>query len=264
MSAQRIPMAGTVSVGPSSRRPMPGSVGAALVTALILAGTVGAQAGAPRGGDATPRSTLKEVGDVYETGRLLAGAERLAALTSVQQSVAQVLHGGLDADERAAARFLSGRVHHDLGEYAPAGEDFRAAADGDGPFADDAAFAAIEALEASGADAEAAREWLKWEKRFPQSRLLPGARLKQAWNALRRGDVTSARKQLAALSASHPWIRKEAQFVLADATTSYASGNPAEALVALGPQPSGASAVYLKALCLQAQGKLLKAAAAYQ
>jgi TolA-binding protein len=256
----------TVPATSGGRRTAQGSAPTlALVAALILIGGAGARAETPPRDDTGTRSTLKEAGDAYETGRLLAGAERVTALTSVQQSVAQVLHGGLDADQRAAARFLSGRIHHDLGEYGPAGEDFRAAAeDGDGPFADDAAYAALEALEASGKDAEAAREWLKWEKRFPQSPLLPEARLKQAWNALRRGDVASARKQLATLSASHPWLRKDAQFVLADATASYLASNPAEALATLGPQPSEPAMVYLKALSLQAQGKLLKAAAAYQ
>jgi len=239
------------------------AVGTALAAALLLACALRAGAEASRDA-ATSRVTLKEVGDAYESGRILAGADRIAALTTVQQSVAQVLRGDLDADQRAAARFLSGRVHHDLAEYGPALEAFRAAADGNGPFADDAGFAAVEAIEASGQDAEAAREWLKWEKRFPQSPLVPSARLKQAWNALRRGDVTAARKLLAALGASRPWMRKDESFVLADATASYAAGDATAALATLGPQPAGAGAVYLKALCLQAQGKLLKAAAAYQ
>src|SRR6185436_2901732 len=125
---------------------------------------------------ATP--TLQEVGNAFEQNRLLAEADRLPALQQAQQSVAQVVRGGVDADRRAAARFLSGAIEYELKNYDRASQAFtEAVGDEKGPFADDAAFAAIEALEAAGRDADAAREWARWEKRFPTSPLIPAARL---------------------------------------------------------------------------------------
>ena len=212
---------------------------------------------------ATP--TLQEVGNAFEQNRLLAEADRLPALQQAQQSVAQVVRGGVDADRRAAARFLSGAIEYELKNYDRASQAFtEAVGDEKGPFADDAAFAAIEALEAAGRDADAAREWAKWEKRFPQSPLIPAARLGQSWNAMRRGDVATATKLLTAVSKSAPWMEKNPRFVLARATAAHLSGKSDEALIALGPKPTGAAATYLKALCLQASGSRLKAAAAFQ
>jgi TolA-binding protein len=235
------------------------------VALLLLLGATTAHA-ARRPADETPApaaSSLGAAGDQYEQARVMAGAARLAALDQAQQSVTQVLRGSGD---RMAARFLAGRLAYDLGHYAEAGDAFRAAADAGakGPFGDDAAFAAIEALEAAGDDAAAAREWAKWEKQWPQSPLLPVARLREAWNAMRRGDVPGAAKMLTALAASHPWMAQDARFTLARATAAYLGGKPVDALAALGAKPTGAAAVYLKALCLQSQGSLLKAAAAYQ
>ncbi len=240
-----------------------------LAAALTAAATpAGAGRHAPRGpaGEASATPSLQEVGDGYERGCLLAGPERLAALEQAQQSVAQVLRGDVDADQRAAARFLAGKIHYQLGAFAPAGDRFREAVgtSGKGPFEDDAAFAAIEAMEADGRDAEAAREWAKWEKRYPASPLMPAARLAQARNAMRRGEVAAAQKLLAGLQTAHPWVEKDSRFVMARATAAYLSGHPDEALAALGAKPTGAAALYLKALCLEAQGSLLKAAAAFQ
>src|SRR5262249_40736135 len=52
--------------------------------------------------------------------------------------------------------------------------------------------------------------------------------------------------------------------ILARATAAHLSGNSAAALAILGPKPAGVTATYLKALCLEAQGSWLKAAAAFQ
>src|SRR5207249_3042350 len=126
-------------------------------------------------------TSLQEVGNAFEQDRLLAQADRVAALEQTQQSVAQVMRGGVDADHRDAARFLSGALDYELGHYPQAAQAFdEAVGDGKGPFADDASLAAIQALEAAGRDADAAREWAKWERRFPQSPLIPAARLGQA------------------------------------------------------------------------------------
>ncbi|MBI1797383.1 MAG: tetratricopeptide repeat protein, partial [Candidatus Eisenbacteria bacterium] len=238
----------------------------ALAGGLLCLEVAAASAGRARATtDSTGMTTLPQVGEAFERARLLAGAERPAALERAQQSVMDVLGGGTDAD-RAAARFLAGRIAYDLRAFPEAREQLAAAEDAGarGRFGDDAGFAAIEAMEAAGDDAGAARQWAKWEKRWPQSPLLPVARLRQAWNDLRRGDVAQAGKVLTAVAGSHPWIARNPRFTLAQATTAYLSGKPAEALAALDAKPIDAPAVYLKALCLQKQGSLLKAAAAFQ
>jgi len=218
---------------------------------------------APREAAPTPGTT--EVGDAYEAARQLAGEQRLAALEQASQSVDQILRGDVDPDTRAAARFLAGKIQYELGRHAQASETFREAVTNEkSRFADDAAFATIEALEAAGRDAEAAREWVKWEKHFPTSPLLPAARLAQTWNALRRGEVAAAQKLIPGLSASHPWMDKDSRFVLAKATVAHLTGRHDEALAILGAKPVGAAGAYLKALCLEAKGSLLKSAAAFQ
>src|SRR5207249_9070695 len=90
------------------------------------------------------------------------------------------------------------------------------------------------------------------------------AGLAQAWNALRRGDPTTASKTLASLTAERSWYATDPRVVLAQATLLYERGNPAEAVALLGPKPSGTAAIYLRALCLLGSGSLLRAAAAFQ
>ena len=240
----------------------------ALATVLALTTAVtcpawAAEAAPDAGG---PVALLDQVGESYEALRWLPAAERPAALDQAELSLAKVLRTDLDAERKTAARFLSGRILLERGEAAQAEQAFRAAARGagDGPLGDDAEFAAIEALEARGDDVAAAREWTKWEKRWPKSALVPAARLAQAWNLLRRGEAAGAATMLERLGTSHPWIRSHAPFVLARATAAYVAGRPSDALEALGPRPEGARAAYLRALCLSAQGSLLKAAAAFQ
>jgi TolA-binding protein len=209
---------------------------------------------------------LREVGDDFEQVRSLAGSRRAVALAQTQQSLDQVLRGGMDGEPRATARFLSGAIAFELGDYPAAREQLRQAAEGltRGPFADDAEFAAIRALEASGDDVTAAREWARWEKRYPLSPLVPRARLELSWNLLRRGETATAQKQLVALGVSAPWLAKDARFRLAQATAAFQSDHAADALALLGARPEGSAALYLKGLCLQKQGTLLKAAATFQ
>ena len=129
----------------------------ALVVALSATGPTWAAQKAAREAPSTPRTT--EVGDAYENARQLAGEQRLAALEQASQSVDQVLRGDVDSDTRAAGRFLAGKIQYDLGHFQKAGEAFGEAVGNDkSRFADDAAFAAIEAMEAEGRDADAARE----------------------------------------------------------------------------------------------------------
>jgi TolA-binding protein len=233
------------------------------IGALML--VVAAPAVAGKAKPAEPTATLKEIGEDFEQVRALTGTQRSAALAQAQQSLDQALRGGMDDNQRAAGRFLAASIAFELGDFAHAGVQYREAAGGlKEPFADDADFAAIEAMEAAGDDAGAAREWVKWEKRHPASSLVPVARLKLAWNTLRRGEVAAGQKLLTALAISHPWITKDARFTLAQATAAWQAGKPADALAILGPRPAGPAPLYLKALCLEKQGSLLKAAATYQ
>jgi TolA-binding protein len=89
------------------------------------------------------------------------------------------------------------------------------------------------------------------------------ARLAQAWNALRRGDVGNAQRTLAALAASRPWMTNDERVTLARATALHLEGKHGDALALLGGEKSTAAA-YLKGLCYRATGTLLKAAAEFQ
>jgi TolA-binding protein len=241
-------------------------------TALTLAGT-SSPAGAGKK-QATAQSqpasgststALQESGARFESARLLSDADRTAGLEDALQITTRAMQSGSD-EERAAARFLSAEIRSGLGKSREAADEFRRAeaALRKTPFADDAAFAAIQATEASGNDAQAAKDWIEWEGRYPQSPLIGEARLAQAWNALRRGDPTGAQKTLAALTAARAWYATDARVMLAQATALYQRGKSAEALATLGPKPAGAAATYLRALCYRGSGSLLKAAAAFQ
>src|SRR6185436_1345471 len=124
--------------------------------------------------------------------------------------------------------------------------------------------ASIEALEASGRDDEAEKEWVKWEKRFPESSLLPAARLGRAWNALRRGETGEAEELLNHLATEAPWIVTDQRYVLASALAHLMAGRETLALEVLGARPTTAPTLYLRGMCLARQGQLLKAAAAWQ
>jgi len=213
---------------------------------------------------AEPIAELQSVAETYEAIRWLPADQRPAALDQSELALAKVLRGDMDADRKSAARFLSGRILMDRGEFAQAQDAFRAAGRGSKDLVDDAEFAAIEAMESAGDDAYAMREWQKWEKRWPTSPLVPAARLAQAWNLLRRGDAAAAQGMLDKLGTASPWMRTMPTYVLARATASYAGGKYAEAIDLLGPKPEGARGAYLRGLCLEQQGSLLKAAAAFQ
>ena len=239
---------------------------------LLLLAACAALAAAPAGAKparpAEPAASAvwREIGDAYEKGRLEAPAARLAALESVEGNLATFLRGDAGDEQRAAARFLSARLRYERGDFGGAAQGFRdaAGAAGKGPFVDDAEFAAIEALEAAGRDAEAAKAWVQWEKRHPSSTLLPAARLAQAWNALRRLETADAEQRLARLATAWPWLARDPRTVLARALALHQSGKHGDAIAVLGESPASAPALYLRGLCLVRNGQLLKAAAAFQ
>jgi TolA-binding protein len=211
-------------------------------------------------------SALREAGLGFESARLLAGADRVAALQELGRTTDSALRGNLSEEEQAAAAALSAQIRYELKDYHAASEGYRSAAGkmDKSPFADDAEFAAIRALEEAGQDREAAGQWTDWEKRYPQSPLRAEATLAQAWNALRRGETAVAAKQLSALVKANPWYERDARAGLAKGTLLYTQGKPVEALAAVGLKTSGAAATYLRALCYRAQGSVLQSAAAFQ
>ena len=244
------------------------SIAAVAAAFLTVAGTAGpALAGKKQApaGEAAPGSTLEEAGLRFESARLLGDADRAAGLEDALQITNRAIQHGSD-DERAAARFLSGEIRCGLGRYGEASDEFGRAEGAlrKTPFADDAGFAAIQAMEAAGKDAAAAKAWVEWEGRYPQSPLMGEARLAESWNALRRGDTGAAQKTLAALTASRAWYAVDSRVMLAQAMALYQRGKCAEALAAIGPKPTGAAATYLRALCFRGSGSLLRAAAAFQ
>ncbi len=232
----------------------------------VAAFLVGAPAAVAGGDKENPSaSSLKETGVRYEQVRLLRDAERVAGFDEVTSSAAAIARGGSD-DEKAAARALAATVASERGEPVFASEEFRRATEGfgKGVFADDASFASIQALEASGDDAHAAGEWVEWMSRFPQSPLKGEALLAQAWNALRRGDPTVARKHLTVLTTMQPWAAGDRRVALALATTLYAQGRFTEASAAMTKDVTGPAATYLRGLLYRASGSVLRSAASFQ
>ena len=244
-------------------RRAPGICSAALLAGLAVAAAAPALAARA---EAPKPASWRALGDGFESSRLLQGAARLRALEALDGSLAQALRGDLDDEQRHAARFLAARIDFERGDYPGAAAGFSSAANADAKsrYADDAAFASIEALEAAGHDAEAAKEWLKWEKRFLTSPLLPAARLARSWNALRRGETGEADGLLEGIATDSPWLIQDRRYVLARALADLELGHAADALATLGDRPQTASALYLRALALARSGQPLKAAAAWQ
>jgi TolA-binding protein len=248
-----------------------GAMERALATAAILTASIGLLPAAARAGqpERTPVEVMRALTDIglqFESARfLVADDARRAALQEAESNLDAVLKGKVDDDLRAAAALLSGTIRYERRDPAGAEEAYRRAAKGfgNGDLADDAEFARIQSLEAAGKDADAARDWIKWEARFAKSPLLPEARLAQAWNALRRGKLPEAEKLLQSAVTVAPWFEKDTRVALARATCAALGGRPDEALGRLGTA-SGAREGYLRGRCYAAKGNWLKAAASYQ
>ena len=231
----------------------------------LLLGASAAAAGGDKEKESSTASSLRETGVRYEQVRLLRDAERVAGFDEVTQNAAAIARSGSD-DEKAAARALAATVARDRNDLVFASEEYRRAVDGfgKGVFADDASFASIQALEASGDDVRAAGEWVEWMNRFPQSPLKGEALLAQAWNALRRGDPTVASKHLKTLVTAQPWSAGDKRVALAQATSLYAQGKYAEASAALTKEVTGPTATYLRGLLYRSSGAVLRSAASFQ
>ncbi|MGD8395041.1 MAG: tetratricopeptide repeat protein [Candidatus Eiseniibacteriota bacterium] len=211
-------------------------------------------------------ATLSAIGMDYERALHRTPSERTEALAAVSRALGTVMEAGLPEERRAAARFLYAAIRDALGDYETAASDYeKAARDDDSEiFEDDAAFAAVVALEEAGRDEEAAREWKDWEKHHRDSTLMPEARLRRTWNALRRGARADGVRLLDELQAQYPWMKGDPRVALAAATLAYMNGQPEAALARLGDSFDGPAATYLRGLCYTALETPLKAAAMYQ
>ena len=122
----------------------------ALVRAAVLLAVVGLS------GPAAVAEPWEDLGLRLEATRGLALVERGAALHSLVTDLETLSEDGLSEERKTAARLLSGEIAYEAGDGARAHEHFRRAAKtaGDGPFADDAAFAdeVTERERAAGAD----------------------------------------------------------------------------------------------------------------
>jgi TolA-binding protein len=209
---------------------------------------------------------LSAAGMRFEAAQLVTGAPRVAALQEADRALEEALRGKLEGEMQGAAALLAGSIHFEQGNAARAQSDFKQAGKklGKGDFADDADFARIQALEAAGRDADAMKEWSRWESRYPKSPLVTEAHLAEAWNALRRGAAPEAENLFTALVTASPYVEKDPRVVLGRATSAYLNGDPAAALTLLEHGNGDDRAIYLRGLCEVARGNLLRAAASYQ
>jgi TolA-binding protein len=209
---------------------------------------------------------LFEVGVSVDAARSLPAAERSAALASAAESMERILKSGLPDDRRGPATFLSAEIHYGLGDFETAEEEYGKAEQKarKTPFADDAAAGRIFALEGMGKDEEAAKAWAEWEKKHADSMLLSEVRLARCWNALRRGALPEAGRLMTATAETFSWMKSDPRFVLAVATAAYLDGRVDDALALMQPSVTGPGATYLRALCHDAKGDVIKAAANFQ
>ena len=209
---------------------------------------------------------LSGVGMALERARLLPHEAKQDALEKAAAAIEVVLGSGLPKERRSAALFLSAEISFALGRYERAAADYRRAGDKDKEkiYRDDAEAAYILSLEASGQDEEAAKAWNKWKKKYSDSPLMPEAMLASAWNALRRSDLDGAAGMLEDIGSRYPWMGDDRRVVLAGSIIGYSGQFYDEALAELKPLEDSPAVVYMRALCYEALGETLKAAAQYQ
>jgi TolA-binding protein len=229
------------------------------------------------------KTMLADIGMELDLARIKPAALRPEALEEVAQSMMELMREGVPSEQESAAHFLWGEIRYEMGDLDGAAEYYKKSEKSGRreAHADDAAFAYIAALEAAGRDEEAAREWIKWEKKNHSSSLLPEVLLARAWNALRLDSLSMASGLIDELRTSFPYMIDDQRTKLAAATLYYLDGRPMDALEELksikGDAPMTGSrgtsvlsinieapATYLRALCHEANGEKLQAAAQFQ
>jgi TolA-binding protein len=226
---------------------------------------------------------FSEIGMALESARLEPEAVRSEALEKVAQSMLSLIENGIPSEQQSAAYYLWGEIRFAQGDYAGAMDEYRKSVKkgDDEAHADDAAYARIVALEATGRDEEAAKEWVKWEKKYRESPLLSEAMLSRSWNALRLDSLSLASKVIDDLKTRFPNMLDDPRVILASATLAYLDGRATDALGMLSRMKSttstsrqanvsglsydiGAPTAFLRALCNVANGEMLQAAANFQ
>ena len=184
---------------------------------------------------------------------------------STELQLESLVDSKAQAPHRSVPHWLSAELRYVQQNFEAAADEFRKAAKDSRrtSFEDDAAFAAIEALQASGDDVKAAKEWVKWQKKYPKSALAGEARLSRLWNAIRRHAVEEAFGIQASIQDEFAWLMDDARAKRALASLAFTDGNFERALEILAVDTTP-SAGYLRAMCHDAMGAGLKAAAEYQ
>ena len=158
-------------------------------------------------GEETPTlRTLAEIGRALDNARLLSDPDRRSGAQSAATSLEALLESDIPKEKRCAVHFLSGEIHYTLGDFGKAAKEFKDAGkrDDEKLYRDEAEAAYIMVMEASGRDEDAAKEWIKWEKKYPESPFLQEVLVARAWNALRRGIPVEAERILGDLTTRFP------------------------------------------------------------
>ncbi len=210
--------------------------------------------------------TLAEIGRVLDNARLLPDPERNSAAEKAARGLEALLESDIPKEKRCAVHFLSGEISYTLRDYERAAKEFKDAGkrDDEKLYRDEAEAGYIMAMEASGRDEDAAKEWIKWEKKYPDSPFLQEVLVARAWNALRRDLPAEAERIIGDLATRFPWMSTDARVVQAKATISYIRGDYDETIALLSKIRQNAGMLYLAALAFEAQGVPLKAAAHYR
>jgi TolA-binding protein len=233
---------------------------------VILTFPIGAEETKEEAEKAPAPGTLVEIGQALDQARLLMDPDRKTAAEGAARGLEALLESGIPKDKRCAVHFLSGEIKFTLEQYERAAEEFKNAGkrDDEKIYRDEAEAAYIISLEALGKDEEAAKQWIKWEKKFGDSPFLQEALVAHAWNALRRGLPGEASRILTDLSALFPWMNEDERVIEAKATISYIKGDYKEVLAALTNAKPSPGSIYLEALAYEALSEPLKAAAHYR
>jgi len=219
-------------------------------------------------------SVLADIGMALEAARQKPHGAKMTALEELKQSVTELMRSDFPNEQQSAAHFLLGEIRYEAGDYIGASKEYKSSLKKEkrDAYLDDAEFAHIAALEAAGRDAEAAKKWLEWEKKYGSSPLLPEVLLAQTWNAVRRDTLSVARDFLDRLTSQFPFMANDPRAGIAEATIAYLDARPSDAIRVLEDNADAsqlsitmeAASTYLRALCYQANGDMLKAAAQYQ
>ena len=239
---------------------------ALLAIGFLLTFPIGAEEAKEETGEKSTPKTFAEIGRALDEARLLTDPDRHSAAESVARSLEALLESDVPKEKRCAVHFLSGEIHYELGEYGRAAKEFKDAGkrDDEKIYRDEAEAAYIMAMEASGRDEDAAKEWIKWEKKYADSPFLQEVLVARSWNALRRGRPPEAERVLTDLTSRFPWMGEDVRVIQARATVSYIAGDYEEVLALLSDSKPSPGTIYLKALSYEAQGVPLKAAAHYR